>query len=277
MKYKITAPQQATGSICLPASKSISNRALIIHALTDSPLPVQNVSDSDDTNAMLRALTFQSPLIDVGAAGTSMRFLTALLSAKKGEWTITGSERMKNRPIKLLVDALNSLGADICYIEKEGFPPLKIKGAELEGGEIELDGGVSSQYISALLMIAPLMKKGLSLTLKGRIISEPYIHLTLTMMSQFGIRYSRKENTIYILPQVYKPAPFTVESDWSGASYWFEILSLLASGEFVLEGLHQNSAQGDARVATIFSQLGIETIYRDNAISIKKKEPLVRK
>ena len=172
MKYLIKAPEERLrASVQLPASKSISNRALISY----SPYDIQNLSDCDDTEVMVKALNSDSRDFDIKAAGTAMRFLTAFLSKIVGEWTITGTERMKNRPIKLLVDALNSLGARIEYMEKEGYPPLRIFGSALQGGEISLAGGVSSQYISALLMIAPLMEKGLTLHLEGNIISRPYI------------------------------------------------------------------------------------------------------
>ena len=188
MKYLITPPSYPIkASVKLPASKSISNRALILNALSYSPYDISNLSDCDDTEVMVRALNSNDSTFDIKAAGTAMRFMTAFLSKIVGEWVLTGSERMKNRPIRILVDALNSVGARIEYLEKEGFPPLKIYGSALNGGEIELDGSVSSQYISALLMVAPLMKDGLKLKLKGDIISRPYINITLKMMVAFGV------------------------------------------------------------------------------------------
>ncbi len=171
--------------IQLPASKSISNRALILNALSYSPYMIRNLSVCDDTDVMVKAFDIDSSTFDVGAAGTSMRFLTAFLSKTVGEWIITGSERMKQRPIKILVDALNQLGGKIEYLEKEGFPPLKIFGSALMGGEIKLNGNVSSQYISALMMIAPYMYNGLTIELEGTIISKPYIVMTQKMMLQF--------------------------------------------------------------------------------------------
>ena len=188
MQYKITAPNALNSIIPLPASKSISNRALILNALSLSASEIANLSDCDDTNVMVEAFTSGSNLIDVKAAGTSMRFLTAFLAITPGEWIITGTERMKERPIHLLVDALVSLGARIQYIGNVGYPPLKIKGTALDGGEIYLSGDVSSQFISALLMIAPSMSKGLIIHLEGNIISVPYIKLTLGMMAQFGVK-----------------------------------------------------------------------------------------
>lgn len=254
--------------INLPASKSISNRALILNALSYSSYDVKNLSDCDDTNVMLKAFDSNSSKFDIGAAGTSMRFLTAFLAKTVGEWEITGSERMKQRPIKILVDALNSLGAKIEYIENEGFPPLKILGSALMGGEISLDGGISSQYISALMMIAPYMVNGLKITLTGNIISKPYILMTAGMMKDFGVKVDFHENVIDIKPQVYKPIAYTVESDWSGASYWYEILAIAGKGKITLKGLQKNSLQGDSEVANIFENLGIETEYKNNEVNL---------
>lgn len=267
-KYLVTAPAELKGNIKLPSSKSISNRALIINALAYSDTQIQNLSDCDDTAVMVKALNSDSNAFDVGAAGTSMRFLTAFLSKIVGEWTITGSERMKQRPIKLLVDALNTLGAKIEYMENEGCPPLRIFGSALQGGEIELDGGISSQYISALLMIAPGMQNGLKLTLTGNIISIPYINMTLSMMEEFGVKAYWKENTITIPAQTYKPIPYTVEGDWSGASYWYEMLALCGKGEVFLQDLRKDSQQGDSKIAELFKQLGVKTSYEKGGVRL---------
>ena len=278
MKYLIKAPEERLrASVQLPASKSISNRALILNALSYSPYDIQNLSDCDDTEVMVKALNSDSRDFDIKAAGTAMRFLTAFLSKIVGEWTITGTERMKNRPIKLLVDALNSLGARIEYIEKEGYPPLRIFGSALQGGEISLDGGVSSQYISALLMIAPLMEKGLTLHLEGNIISRPYINLTLQLMEQFGVKAIWNGQTIKILPQEYKPIRFTVESDWSAASYWYSIMALSKNAEIELLGLFKNSLQGDAAGAKLFAQLGVGTTFTDRGVVLKYNGNAVKK
>lgn len=278
MKYLIKAPEERLrASVQLPASKSISNRALILNALSYSPYDIQNLSDCDDTEVMVRALNSDSRDFDIKAAGTAMRFLTAFLSKIVGEWTITGTERMKNRPIKLLVDALNSLGARIEYIEKEGYPPLRIFGSALQGGEISLAGGVSSQYISALLMIAPLMEKGLTLHLEGNIISRPYINLTLQLMEQFGVKAIWNGQTIKILPQEYKPIRFTVESDWSAASYWYSIMALSKNAEIELLGLFKNSLQGDAAGAKLFAQLGVGTTFTDRGVVLKYNGNAVKK
>ena len=248
--------------IKLPASKSISNRALILNALAYSSFDIQNLSDCDDTRVTVEALDSNNTTFDIGAAGTAMRFLTAFLSKTVGEWVITGSERMKKRPIKLLVDALNSLGARVEYVENEGFPPLWIFGSALMGGEISLDGGVSSQYISALMMIGPYMQNGLKIKLEGNIISLPYIQMTMSMMKEFGVKVAFENNEIEIEPQTYKPIQYKVESDWSAASYWYEILSIAGKGQIFLEGLNQNSYQGDSKVAELFEKLGVKTEYQ---------------
>ncbi len=266
---QITAPSHIEGTIQLPASKSISNRVLIIKALSGIDMAIENLSDCDDTRVVLDAIESEQNIFDIGAAGTAMRFLTAYFTNKKGEWQITGSERMKQRPIKILVDALYLLGANIEYTEKEGFPPLYIYGSPLEGGEIKLDGGVSSQYISALLMVAPYMKKGLKLSLHGNVISKPYILLTLKIMEQFGVKYTWSKSAITIEPQQYKPVKFVVESDWSAASYWYEMLAICGEGEVLLKGLGRHSLQGDAIVAELFSALGVETNYTKEGAVIR--------
>ncbi len=258
--------QKVEAEITLPASKSISNRALIINALSYSPYEIENLSDCDDTNVMIKALDSNNTTFDIGAAGTAMRFLTAFLSKTVGEWVITGSKRMKERPIKLLVDALNSLGARIKYLENEGFPPLRIYGSALTGGEIRLNGGVSSQYISALMMIAPYMQKGLKIILEGNVISVPYILMTLNMMRDFGVKASFENNIIEIKPQSYQPVKYRVESDWSAASYWYEILAIAGEGRIFLKGLYQHSYQGDSKVAELFEQLGVQTEYQRDGV-----------
>ncbi len=252
--------------IHLPSSKSISNRALILNAMAYSPYDVENLSDCDDTKVTVKALDSNDTTFDIGAAGTAMRFLTAFLSKTVGEWVITGSERMKNRPIKLLVDALNSLGARIEYVEKEGYPPLRIFGSAMMGGEILLDGGVSSQYISALMMIAPYMVNGLKIKLEGNLISVPYIQMTMRMMKEYGVDVTFENNEIDIRPQTYRPVKYEVESDWSAASYWYEVLSINGNGKIFLQGLNRNSSQGDSKVAELFEQLGVKTEYQTDGV-----------
>ena len=256
MIYTIQAPSVVQAKIHLPASKSISNRVLILNALSKNPYPIDNLSESDDTAVLWKALQSSGSDFDIGAAGTSMRFLTAYLSQLPGEWTITGSERMRNRPIGLLVEALRRLGAEIEYIGKEGFPPLRIQGRKLQGGTVVLNGGVSSQYISALLMIAPCLEKGLILHLEGDIVSKPYICMTFDLMETFGVKAHWEDSVIDIRPQSYFPVPFRVESDWSAASYWYEIGVLAPENSRIeLMGLDENSLQGDAKVAELFKSL----------------------
>lgn len=273
MNYQLTAPGQLHTGVQLPASKSISNRALILNALSYSPYLPENLSDCDDTRVMVKAFDSDSNHFDIGAAGTSMRFLTAFLSKIGGVWEITGSERMQNRPIRILVDALRECGAQIEYLAKEGYPPLKITGRALKGGELSLDGGTSSQYISALLMIAPTMMEGLTLHLTGKIISQPYIRMTIGMLKTFGINAQWKENTIRIDPQSFTPTRFRVESDWSAASYWYEIIALAPTGSSVeLYGLKRDSLQGDARIALFFEPLGVETLFTDKGVRLRKSD-----
>ncbi|MTK52193.1 3-phosphoshikimate 1-carboxyvinyltransferase [Paludibacter sp.] len=260
--------QPVTGSIDLPASKSISNRALILSMLSKSTKEISHLADCDDTKVMLETLKLDKTTFDIGAAGTSMRFLTAYLSNLQGNWILTGSERMKNRPIGVLIDALNHLGADIEYIEKEGYPPLRISGKALQGGKIRLAGNISSQYISALLMIAPTMKNGLEMTLEGKIISIPYIRMTLHMMEEFGVSAKWEGQTITIPHQEYRPIAFHVESDWSAASYWYAIAALSGNSCFKLYGLKQDSTQGDSQVAKIFESLGIKSEFTPEGVII---------
>ena len=277
MKYRITAPALLKASVKLPASKSICNRALILNALSYSPYDIQNLSDCDDTEVMVKALNSNERDFDIKAAGTAMRILTAYLSKVVGEWTITGTERMKNRPIKILVDALNALGAKVEYMEKEGYPPLRIFGSALQGGEISLAGGVSSQYISALLMIAPLMENGLTLHLEGNIISKPYINLTLQLMAQYGVKAEWNGSTIKVRPQEYNPIPFTVESDWSAASYWYAMMALSRNAEIELLGLFKNSLQGDSAGAKLFAQLGVGTTFTERGVLLRRNGNSVKK
>lgn len=270
MQYIIKAPAVLKGFIRLPASKSISNRALILNALAGGKSLLENLADCDDTNVLIKALSFQSEKIDIDAAGTAMRFLTAFLAGQAGTWEITGSERMKNRPVRILVEALKILGADIEYIGKDGFPPLKIHGKKLAGGGIDIDGSISSQYLSALMMMAPAMQNGLRLDIQDKLISTPYIKMTLKMMRQYGVQAEWTNNCIDIRPQAYQSIDFQVESDWSGASYWYQMLSLVKEGSITLNGLFRNSLQGDARVAEWFEDLGVHTTYLEEGVKLTK-------
>ena len=248
----------------LPASKSISNRALIIYSLTGGNVLPRNLSDCDDTEVIINALRHMPETINIKAAGTAMRFMTAYISVMRGTHILTGTERMKHRPIGILVDALRHLGAQIDYVGEEGYPPLRITGQTLEGGELELPGNVSSQYISALLMIGPVLRNGLTLKMSGNIISRPYIDLTLWMMREFGADAEwTGPDTIEVQAKPYIVRDYFIENDWSGASYWYEMVALSSDrdAEVRLAGLMDGSKQGDSSVRYIFSLLGVKTIF----------------
>lgn len=267
MRYTLKAPKTLDARIELPASKSICNRALIIHAISKGVVLPDNLSDCDDTSVMINALLHMPHIIDVQAAGTAMRFLTAYLSNIDGEHIITGTERMKERPIQILVEALKYLGADIEYLEKTGFPPLKIKGKALTGGRLEIEGNISSQYISAILMIAPCLKNGLELKMKGEIASRPYIDLTLWMMKEFGAEADwSTADTISVKPTPYTSKEYLIENDWTSASYWYEMVALCTDNDSQIEltGLMESSKQGDAVVRHLFSLLGVKTLFVKN-------------
>lgn len=271
MTYKITAPKSINKTIKLPASKSISNRAVIMMALSGSNTMPENMSDCDDTEVVVRALKTMPETIDIGAAGTAMRFMTAYLSVTDGTHTLTGTERMKHRPIQILVDALRMLGADIEYVGAEGYPPLRISGHKLSGGFLEMEGDVSSQYISALLLIAPTFENGLTLKLKGEIVSRPYIDLTIHVMHEFGIKVDWSDvDTISVAHQSYGDFPYVIENDWSAASYWYEILAFLDDRDSVvtLPGLKDGSRQGDSAVRYLFSMLGVKTAFNSNGDAV---------
>ena len=270
MKYLVTAPDKIDTEIKLPASKSISNRALVISAMAaamngDDIILPDNLSDCDDTDVIVNALRDMPATIDIKAAGTAMRFMTAYLCIREGEeHIITGTERMKHRPIKILVDALRHLGAEIEYVGEEGFPPLRIKGHNLSGGKLSIPGNVSSQYISALLMIGPTMQNGLQLTLEGEIVSRPYIDLTLCTMRDFGADVEWVGvDTIEVKPVIYTPRHYYIESDWSAASYWYQMMAMLCSEDsrVRLTGLMDGSRQGDSQVKYMFSMLGVKTTF----------------
>ena len=272
MQYSISNTVKSLQvEITLPSSKSISIRILIINSLSYSPYEIENLSDSDDTRVMETVLNSGTNHFDIGHAGTAMRFLTAFLSKIVGEWTLTGSERMRQRPVGILVDALRKLGAIIEYTGKEGFPPLRITGTALKGGIVELDGSVSSQYISALLMIAPTVQGGMTLKLLNQVTSKPYIELTLQLMVKFGIHYSWTGNEIRIDEQAWHPVKFIVEADWSAASYWYAMAALSDDCNLLLKGLHLQSIQGDAGQAEWFSQyFGVLSKQEGNDVRITK-------
>ncbi len=291
MSYRISHPTKVLkGCIELTASKSESNRALIIQALCEEKFEIKNLATAEDTRVLKEILakvkantSIEIETYDVGAAGTTMRFLTAFLATRKGvNCILTGSERMKNRPIKILVDALRDLGADIEYAEKEGYPPLRIKGKELDGGEVLIDGNVSSQYITALLLVAPTLRNGLTLKFNDAVTtSVPYINMTRKMMEEFGITflnwfYKSVGDSIIIKREDYhiktKDYIYEVEGDWSSASYWYAFAALAKKiDNFSIKGLKQNSLQGDDIVNGICSHnFGVETKYIDGGILLTK-------
>lgn len=274
MKLNINkANRSIRGSIRLSGSKSISNRALIIRALSGHDFPIHRLANAQDTVTLNTLLQSSSDTLDTGPAGTTFRFLTAYLSLQKGSTVLTGSERMKQRPIGVLVEALRQLGADIDYLEKKGYPPLKINSLKNSGdrSEVAIPASVSSQYISALLMIAPTLPHGLTLRLTGKIVSRPYIQMTLNLMAYFGISYTWEGNTISIAPQPYQNKPFTVEADWSAASYYYALAAFADDLDLELKGLFEESVQGDAVIAKMMEHFGIHTAYTDDGIRLTKQ------
>ena len=257
------------GVVVLPASKSISNRALVLCALAGCPVP-ENLSDSDDTRVLREALSSSNRLVNVGHAGTAMRFLTAYFALKGGTWELTGSERMKQRPVQVLVDALRNLGAKIAYMDEEGYPPLWITSAPLQGGRsLVLDASISSQYVSALMMIAPLLPGGLTLDLEERIVSAAYIRMTASMMRLFGVDVCLEGGKIVVPEKEYIPVNLRVESDWTAASYFYEVLSIVGQGEIFISDLKKDSLQGDALQYSLWERLGVRTEWRESDILLR--------
>ena len=271
MNCKLEFPATTNYTVQLPASKSISNRVLILNALSGGSCAIDNVAQCDDTRSMLVALSDRTGMVNIGAAGTAMRFLTGYFASLDGRETlIDGSERMRHRPIGILVEALRSCGAEIEYAGEEGFPPLKISGRRLASSStLNIPGSVSSQYISSLLMIAPTLSSGLAIHLTGHMLSVPYIDMTLALMRQFGAVCSRRNCTIDVAPGCYcAPRHFVVESDWSAASYWFAIAALMPQSRIVLKGLSDNSVQGDSRVCQLFEDFGVKTEFTDEGLQL---------
>jgi 3-phosphoshikimate 1-carboxyvinyltransferase len=261
--------------IPLASSKSESNRALIINKLAGGISNLENLSSARDTQIMKKLLHVDVESYDVHDAGTVMRFMTAYLALTAGSATITGTERMCLRPIGLLVDALNELGANIVYKNEEGYPPMLIDKIEHQkSNELTIPGNISSQYISALLMIAPCLPQGLKINMSGQIYSMPYIKMTLGLMSHFGINYEFEDQTISISSQEYKSNNYTIESDWSGASYWYAFAALAEEAEIKLLGLKQDSFQGDQAIVEIMEMLGVSSTFEADGVVLKKKESL---
>ena len=261
-------------SVQITGSKSESNRLLLLQALYPE-FKLENVSNSDDSNLMTNALSSKSEVVDIHHAGTAMRFLTAYFSIQEGRETIlTGSKRMKERPIKILVEALQDLGAEISYEGNEGFPPIKITGKKLTKNKVALKANVSSQYISALLLIASKLENGLELTLEGEITSIPYINMTLSLLDEIGVESAFENNVITVKPNTtsLKPKTLTVESDWSSASYYFSIAALSNVGtEITLSAYKANSLQGDSALVEIYKHFGVTTVFNQNSVTLKKE------
>ncbi|MGY8982873.1 MAG: 3-phosphoshikimate 1-carboxyvinyltransferase [Cytophagales bacterium] len=271
MNYQLDQYHQPlNGDITLSSSKSESNRALIMNALSGNQLQLKNLSDARDTQTMQRLLSERQPVWDVIDAGTTMRFCTAYLAIMGSGEIITGSDRMKERPIKLLVDALRRLGAKIDYLAQEGFPPLRISAQknDTNAQEISIPGNISSQYISALLMIGPTLPDGISIELTGEIFSRPYIEMTLALMHHFGVNSTWKDQTLHINPQRYKAQSYTIESDWSGASYWYSMVALNQESSITLRGLRSHSFQGDQNIVNIMSKMGVKTEFKSDKVQL---------
>ncbi len=270
--YQLSHPNTPiTGRIALTGSKSIANRALIIRALTPGGFPIQRLAAADDTVRLERLLGSEEEVLDAGPAGTTFRFLTGYLSRRTGYQILTGSKRMKERPIGILVDALRQLGADIEYTEKEGYPPLKIGYSDLDqASALSIAADTSSQYISSLLMLAPTLPQGLRLTLEGDIVSLPYINMTLSLMAHFGVAHTWEAQTIVVPPQTYQPRAFTVEADWSAASYYYGLAALATSADLQIDGLFADSVQGDAIVAKLYERFGVTTTFNETGLRLQK-------
>ena len=269
--------KKISGTVQLTGSKSESNRALIIQALSQGKVQIDNTSEADDTVLLTRALnTAQDShtgqkTIDIGPAGTAMRFMTSYLNMIDGDFILTGTDRMQQRPIGILVDALKEIGADIHYQKKAGFPPLHIEGKLFQSKDtIRIKGNISSQYISSLLLVASSLKKGLTLEIEGELTSRPYVTMTLNMLEEVGITHRWEGIKIHIAPQEAQESTLYIEPDWSAASYWYSIVALAEEGEIYLPGLKKNSLQGDVAIAEIMTHFGVETNFEERGIRLKK-------
>lgn len=255
----------------LPASKSLSNRALIIQALSARPGTITNLSRARDTQLMQQLIGSTEEVIDVLDAGTTMRFLTAYFAATGRKKTLTGTARMRQRPIGLLVDALRDIGVTIRYLKEDGFPPHQIVSFDEQlGSEVTVPGNVSSQFISALMMIAPVLPKGLTIHLSGAVASRPYLDMTVALMSHFGVTPKWEGNSIVIAPGAYQPAHYHVEPDWSAASYWFAVTALAEQARLVLPGVESKALQGDRVVVDIMRMLGVDSKFEDGNLTLTK-------
>ncbi len=273
MRIRVSKPDKSLrGTIVLPGSKSVTARALIIKALCEENFELLNYSLSEDSMTLLELLNSEETALDCKDGGTTLRFLTAFLAIHEGDVLLTGSERMRNRPIGPLVDALRQIGCEIHYLEKDGFPPLQIRGKIPTGNRIEVEASMSSQFVSALLLIAPKLPNGLVIKMKGDIVSKPYIELTLQIMKHFGISYEWNQNVISIYNQPYRGNNFRVESDWSAASYYYSMAALCDDVDLKLIGLNRLSFQADSIVAKVMEKFGVTTSYIENGIRLTKNE-----
>ncbi|MEM6805708.1 MAG: 3-phosphoshikimate 1-carboxyvinyltransferase [Bacteroidota bacterium] len=261
-------------SVALPSSKSESNRALIIQALSQGNIELENLSSARDTQTMIRLLSSEGHVLDVIDAGTTMRFLTAYFSAVSRDQILTGTPRMCKRPIGILVEALRELGAEIEYWKQEGFPPLHIisKGSHMEGGEISMKGNVSSQYITALLMIGPSLKGGIKINLEGEISSRPYIEMTRSLMKHFGVESRWEGQSIIVDEQPYQKNTYRIESDWSAASYWYAMVAIAKEAEVQLWGLREDSMQGDRGIVEMMKNFGVASQFTKDGVILSKIE-----
>lgn len=287
--------KQIDANIKLTGSKSECNRALIISSLSKGAVTIENLSvaadtvtlskvlsqlgaESSDSTTDAQPLTQNAQLVDIGPAGTAMRFLTAFLAIQEGDFILTGTERMKQRPIGILAEAIKSIGGKISYLENEGFPPLQISGPFTQSSQtVTIKGDISSQYISALLMIAASLPLGLTLAIEGELTSKPYVEMTLAMLEQVGIQHDWEENTITIAPQAYKISKLYVEPDWSAASYWYAIAALADEAEIFLPGLNGYSLQGDSKITEIMANFGITSQFKNGGVFLKKETKKVER
>ncbi len=260
------------GHIRLAGSKSISNRALIVQALCEDDFAIEGLANAKDTVTLQALLASDEELLDVGAAGTTFRFLTAYLCTTAGSQILTGSERMKQRPIGVLVEALRKLGAKIDYLENEGYPPLRIGESTNFGQQAKLTipASTSSQYITALLLLGPTLPQGIELTLDGKIVSRPYIEMTLGLMAHFGVNYKWEGNVISVSAQAYQAKPFMVEADWSAASYYYSLAAMSEECDLQLDGLFANSFQGDAALQELYRHFGVQTSFNETGLQLLK-------
>ena len=266
------------GSIDIESSKSISNRLLIIRELCKTKFEIQNLSNAKDTKILFKILSIYKTGKDLNCedAGTALRFIIAFLATREGIWRVSGSKRMHERPIKPLIDCLKELGSEIKYLDNKGFPPIQIKSKKLKSKKLSLTGNISSQFISALLMIAPTIENGLNIEINSKVLSKPYIDMTLNLMNEFGIKYIWKDNLIEIKEQNYLVKNIKVENDWSAASFWYNFIALSKSGEIKIPNLYTNSIQGDSVISSFYSKFGVKTKFYENSIILSKTKSIIK-